>query len=113
MILDEFVDELCISTNDSLLYREHVPTEDFELNQVDAFLDDTSFEQNMCAEPVVCPPVPSKYRTENGQCNNLNPMRTSWGAAGFPMERLLPPAYQDGIWEARTLSVHGNQIRFR
>lgn len=90
--------------------RERVPREDFELNQVNAFLDDSSFQQNMCAQPVVCPPVPSRYRTENGECNNLHPMRSSWGAAGFPMERLLPPSYQDGIWDARTLSVDGKGI---
>lgn len=99
-----------VYSNQFILYRERVPTEEFELNQVDAFLDDSSFQENMCAEQVVCPPTPSKYRTENGQCNNFQPMRTSWGASGFPMERLLPPSYQDGIWEARTLSVDGNRI---
>lgn len=97
-----------------IYHRERVPSEDFELNQVDAFLDDSSFQQKMCAETVVCPPTPSRYRTENGQCNNFHPMRTSWGASGCPMERLLPPKYQDGIWEARTLSTDGmaNSICF-
>ncbi|KAG4080101.1 hypothetical protein HA402_008172 [Bradysia odoriphaga] len=90
--------------------RERIPIEEFELNQVQAFLDDTSFQQNLCAEQVVCPPNPPRYRTENGQCNNYHPLRTAWGSAGYPMERLLPPSYLDGIWEARTMSVHGTPL---
>lgn len=65
----------------------------------------------MCAEQPVCPPTPPKYRTENGECNNYHPLRTSWGASGCPMERLLPPSYQDGIWEARTFSVDGSLLK--
>lgn len=92
-------------------FRERVPIEDFELNQVDAFLDDRSYQHNVCAEPVICPPHPPKYRTENGQCNNLHPLRSAWGSAGYPTERLLPPSYHDGIWEARTWSVDGNKTK--
>ncbi|KAG4070441.1 hypothetical protein HA402_005673 [Bradysia odoriphaga] len=65
----------------SSILLKRIPIEEFELNQVEAYLDDTSFQQNMCAELVVCPPSPPRYRTENGQCNNYHPLRTACGSA--------------------------------
>lgn len=77
--------------------------------QVDAYLEGTPLEQH-CNQPAMCPPNPSLYRSHNGQCNNYGATRNTWGAAGAPMERLLPPAYEDGIWEPKTLSVDGSVL---
>lgn len=45
--------------------------------------------------------VPLKYRSVDGTCNNVkNP---GWGSAGSSMQRILPPAYEDGVWAPRFL----------
>ncbi|KAL9694331.1 hypothetical protein quinque_013616 [Culex quinquefasciatus] len=49
-----------------------------------------------------------RYRRYDGKCNNVLHGRTLWGSAGYPMERILPPAYGNGVWSARVLSVTGN-----
>ncbi|CAG9796840.1 unnamed protein product [Diatraea saccharalis] len=57
-------------------------------------------------EPRYCqttlPPCPnSKYRTQDGSCNNLeHPYR--WGVSRTPFRRALPPDYGDGISSPRT-----------
>ncbi|XP_053669270.1 chorion peroxidase-like [Anopheles marshallii] len=53
-----------------------------------------------CLPPRSCDPH-ARYRSFDGSCNNPVPSRTSWGAAGYPFERLLPPAYEDGVWAPR------------
>ncbi|XP_018575206.1 uncharacterized protein LOC108913999 [Anoplophora glabripennis] len=46
-----------------------------------------------------CPPASRRYRTADGTCNNLdNPWK---GSAMLPMQRFLPPAYEDGIQSIR------------
>lgn len=41
-----------------------------------------------------CPPAARRYRTADGTCNNFNkPWR---GASLLPMQRFLPPVYEDG-----------------
>ncbi|XP_039446260.1 chorion peroxidase-like [Culex pipiens pallens] len=62
-----------------------------------------------CLKPVRCDHR-CPYRSFDGTCNNLHPDRTSWGAAGHPFEKLLPPAYEDGVWAARTHSVTGRPL---
>uniref|UniRef100_A0A182QEI0 Uncharacterized protein n=1 Tax=Anopheles farauti TaxID=69004 RepID=A0A182QEI0_9DIPT len=52
----------------------------------------------------------SRYRQPDGRCNNIEPGGSLWGAAGYPMERLLPPAYGDGIWAPRIVSVTGRYL---
>uniref|UniRef100_A0A182NG32 Uncharacterized protein n=1 Tax=Anopheles dirus TaxID=7168 RepID=A0A182NG32_9DIPT len=52
----------------------------------------------------------SRYRQLDGRCNNVEPGGSLWGAAGYPMERLLPPAYGDGIWAPRLVSVTGRYL---
>uniref|UniRef100_A0A182VX06 Chorion peroxidase n=1 Tax=Anopheles minimus TaxID=112268 RepID=A0A182VX06_9DIPT len=52
----------------------------------------------------------SRYRTFDGRCNNIKPGGSLWGAAGYPMERLLPPAYGDGIWAPRIVSYTGRYL---
>ena len=76
---------------------------------MDAFLEGTTLE-DACNQPETCEEGPSKYRTPNGKCNNLGAKRNTWGAAGAPMERLLPPSYDDGIWAARLTSVDGSPL---
>ncbi|XP_053672567.1 chorion peroxidase-like [Anopheles nili] len=53
-----------------------------------------------CLPPRSCD-ANARYRTHDGSCNNPVPARSSWGAAGYPFERLLPPAYEDGVWAPR------------
>lgn len=95
----------------SQIFKEHtnVAQEEFELGEVMAFLDGTPLEQT-CDQYPICPPEASRYRTSDGKCNNPDPTRSAWGSAGAPMERLLPPAYNDGIWTPRTLSIDGTPL---
>lgn len=78
--------------------RERIPTEDFELGQVRENLDGTPLA-NSCTGNVACASFGEKFRTPDGKCNN--PDHPLWGSAGTPMERLLPPSYEDGIWEPK------------
>ncbi|XP_050081805.1 chorion peroxidase [Anopheles aquasalis] len=57
-----------------------------------------------CIPPKHCDPS-ARYRSIDGSCNNPIPERSSWGAAGHPFERLLPPAYEDGVWAPRLHSA--------
>lgn len=49
--------------------------------------------EDTCPLPPVCIPL-SKYRTFDGSCNNL--VNPNWGRALTPLERHLPPEYEDG-----------------
>uniref|UniRef100_A0A182QE50 Chorion peroxidase n=1 Tax=Anopheles farauti TaxID=69004 RepID=A0A182QE50_9DIPT len=63
-----------------------------------------------CLAPKPCDPH-ARYRSIDGSCNNPVPSRSSWGAAGYPFERLLPPAYEDGVWAPRVhSSVSGRPL---
>lgn len=37
----------------------------------------------------------SKFRTQDGSCNNLD--HGNWGRANIALQRLLSPAYEDGL----------------
>lgn len=55
---------------------------------------------------VTCDPS-KRYRDADGTCNNLqNP---AWGSANSCMNRLLPPAYQDGVSSPR-VAVDGSPL---
>ncbi|XP_055548421.1 chorion peroxidase-like [Wyeomyia smithii] len=54
-----------------------------------------------------CRDEPPRYRRFDGRCNNIGPGRSLWGSAGYPMERVLPPAYGDRVASPRTLSRSG------
>lgn len=90
-------------------HSEHISKEDFQLGQAFRSFDGTPLE-NTCDQFIPCPPVKSKYRSMDGRCNHPDPAKSAWGAAGSPMERLLPPSYQDGVWEPRHLSVDGSPL---
>lgn len=97
-----------------------MPEEDFQLGEVDATVAGTSLE-HACDQFPFCAAEATRYRNVDGKCNNPNPQRGAWGAAGSPMyvnvyhplifkninqdysfrERLLPPSYEDGIWRPR------------
>ncbi|XP_060521832.1 myeloperoxidase-like [Cylas formicarius] len=54
-----------------------------------------------------CPLASKRFRTPNGICNNVDqPWR---GAAMVPLQRFLPPAYQDGIQSIKR-SILGHQL---
>lgn len=91
------------------LHREHISAEDFELQNIDANLEGTALQRG-CGQQANCPASPPRFRTQDGTCNNPDPSKSTWGAAGTPMERLLPPSYEDGIWEPRTYSVDGSHL---
>uniref|UniRef100_A0A182P440 Chorion peroxidase n=1 Tax=Anopheles epiroticus TaxID=199890 RepID=A0A182P440_9DIPT len=70
---------------------------------------DPALRRKRCLPPRPCNPH-ARYRTIDGSCNNPVPERTSWGVAGYPFERLLPPAYEDGVWAPRLHSVSGRPL---
>lgn len=49
-----------------------------------------------------------RYRAIDGVCNNPNV--GAWGAAKQPMERLIPPAYEDGVWAPRVHAQDGSLL---
>jgi hypothetical protein len=62
----------------------------------------------------MCPDVeaafcfPQKYRTSNGECNNVkNPM---WGVTGAAYLRAMEPQYDDGVGTPRTVDSDGNAL---
>ncbi|KAK9758803.1 hypothetical protein QE152_g701 [Popillia japonica] len=58
-----------------------------------------SLLQLTCPLFLRCPPLPQKYKRIDGTCNNLRYPR--WGAQLTALARLLPPSYEDGIWQPR------------
>jgi hypothetical protein len=50
----------------------------------------------------------SKYRTNDGTCNNLN--NPFFGASNTPYIRLLPPSYDDGVNSPRKLGLSGKNL---
>lgn len=71
-----------------LFCRQNVPEEDFQLGEVDATMAGTTLE-NICDQFPFCPPEASRYRNIDGKCNNPDPKKGAWGAAGSPMYVLL------------------------
>lgn len=64
--------------------RQNVPDEDFQLGEVQATVAGTSLEHS-CDQFPFCPAEATRYRNIDGKCNNPNPQRGAWGAAGSPM----------------------------
>lgn len=67
-----------------ILCRQNVPDEDFQLGEVDATVVGTSLE-HACDQFPFCAADANRYRNIDGKCNNPNPQRGAWGAAGSPM----------------------------
>lgn len=58
--------------------------EDFQLGDVQAPIDGTPLER-ACDQFPFCPSQSTRYRTIDGTCNNPDPTKGAWGAAGSPM----------------------------
>ncbi|BFG00490.1 chorion peroxidase [Drosophila madeirensis] len=89
--------------------KEQVPVDDIITNNVPVKFTKTPLAQH-CQPPVICRNIRSVYRSHDGTCNNPLPARSHWGAAGQPLERMLPPAYEDGIWNPRVHSTDGTPL---
>uniref|UniRef100_A0A1I8PRJ4 Chorion peroxidase n=1 Tax=Stomoxys calcitrans TaxID=35570 RepID=A0A1I8PRJ4_STOCA len=89
--------------------KEHIPLDDIITNNIDVDFMQTPLEQ-LCHPTRPCLNPRAKYRSFDGNCNNVLPHRSHWGAAGQPMERLLPPAYEDGIWTPRIHAKDGSLL---
>ncbi|XP_017471463.1 PREDICTED: chorion peroxidase [Rhagoletis zephyria] len=89
--------------------KEDIPMDDLITNNVQVDFRKTPLAHH-CSAPHKCADPNARYRTLDGTCNNPLPHRSRWGSAGQPMERLLPPAYEDGIWTPRMHSVDGSEL---
>lgn len=85
--------------------KEQIPVEDFETNSIDVEFESSPLGHHCPSRPNCEKSANSKYRILDGSCNNPIPHRNIWGSAGQPMERILPPAYEDGIWLPRIHSA--------
>lgn len=88
--------------------KQQLTVEEAQLNHFDTKFADSPLEKTCPARPQ-CPEKFSRYRTLDGTCNHMKGKET-WGAAKTPMERLLPPAYEDGIWSPRVTSKDGSKL---
>lgn len=91
------------------MHKKNIPIEEFQYDKLNAGFEGTPLERS-CKPPPHCPPHPMKYRTDDGTCNHPDPAKAFWGAAGHPMMRLLPPAYEDGIWAPRLKCMDGTPL---
>ncbi|XP_058467000.1 chorion peroxidase-like isoform X2 [Malaya genurostris] len=57
-----------------------------------------------------CQDEHSRYRRFDGRCNNIGPGHSLWGSAGYPMKRLLAPAYGDHVGSPRNTSITGKAL---
>lgn len=62
--------------------------------------------QDTCPEEPICPDT--KYRVMNATCNNRR--NKSWGQAETAFQRILPPAYDDGLNAPRSKTKSGNPL---
>jgi hypothetical protein len=88
--------------------KQQLSVEESQLNNFDASFSGSPLEPTCPARPKCSFPL-SRYRTIDGTCNHGEGKET-WGAAKTPMERLLPPAYEDGIWAARMHGSDGSKL---
>ncbi|XP_037956398.1 chorion peroxidase [Teleopsis dalmanni] len=98
-----------VITSQIFTQKEQIPIDDIITNNLHVDFKDTPLAHH-CAPPHHCRNPRARYRSFDGSCNNPLSDRSLWGAAGQPMERLLPPAYEDGIWTPRMHSVDGKPL---
>ncbi|XP_044742884.1 chorion peroxidase isoform X2 [Chrysoperla carnea] len=96
--------EIALATK-ALKKREAISNEDIELDVANNI--ETPFNEN-CLPFVKCDFINSPYRTVDGSCNNV--AKPSLGLLSSPFSRLLPPAYDDGIWSPRVSSISGEPL---
>ena len=80
--------------------------------EVTAKVEGVPIKDTMLSE--ICPDIeaafcfPQKYRTPNGECNNVkNPM---WGVTGAAYLRIMAPQYEDGVGIPRTTGALGGEL---
>lgn len=89
--------------------KQQMTLEESQLNNFDVHLSGSPLEKTCLPRPL-CASRPSRYRTFDGSCNHGSGKET-WGASKTPMERLLPPAYEDGIWSPRMTASDGTKLK--
>ncbi|CAG7726815.1 unnamed protein product [Allacma fusca] len=91
-------------------YKTVVARQSNDLNQFDVsqFVQQPRVPQcNINEEKLPCD-AQTQYRTFSGWCNNLrNP---TWGKSLTTFDRMLPPAYKDGVSSPRSTSVLGGDL---
>jgi hypothetical protein len=87
--------------------KQQLTVDESQLNHFGVNLSGSKLEKTCPARPTCS--KPSRYRTFDGTCNHGSGKET-WGAAKTPMERLLPPAYEDGIWSPRVTANDGSKL---
>ncbi|XP_063704603.1 chorion peroxidase [Culicoides brevitarsis] len=83
---------------------DNISIEEFQLGLSAKILTHT------CPASPPCHPklLALRYRSIDGVCNN--PINGAWGSKKTAMERLLVPAYSDGVWGPRIHSVDGSLL---
>lgn len=89
--------------------KQQLTIEESQLNHFDVNLSGSPLEKTCPMRPL-CPAHSTRYRTLDGTCNHHGPGKESWGASKTPMERLLPPAYEDGVWSPRSTASDGSKL---
>lgn len=89
-----------------LNYREDLSVEESQL--LGTFSKDSFAHTCPVSPPCHAKLLAIRYRSIDGVCNN--PKVGAWGSANQPMERLIPPAYEDGVWAPRIHSVDGGVL---
>lgn len=77
-------DNLEVNVIQLRFFRQNIDKEDFRLDEVNAPVENTHLEQ-ACDQFPFCPQEASRYRNPDGKCNNPDPSKGNWGAAGAPM----------------------------
>lgn len=88
--------------------KHQMTVDESQLNQFGSSFHASPFSKTCPVRPTC--DFNSRYRTLDGTCNHREGKQT-WGAARTPMERLLPPAYEDGIWAARQKAADGSKLK--
>lgn len=88
--------------------KKQLTVEESQLNLFDVNLSGSPLAKT-CPKRPFCPSQLSRYRTYDGNCNH-GLGKEAWGAAKTPMNRLLPPAYEDGIWAPRVTGIDGSKL---
>lgn len=88
--------------------KQQLTIEESQLNRFPVNVTASPLEKTCPARPS-CPREFPRHRTYDGTCNH-GAGRETWGASKTPMERLLPPAYEDGIWSARQTARDGSKL---
>ena len=80
--------------------------------EVTSRVEEVPIDDTMLSE--ICPDTesafcfPQKYRTPNGECNNVK--KPMWGVTGAAYLRLQEPEYEDGVGTPRLMSREGDKL---